>query len=96
MNDAKRAEVIAAGWEIHAVVEAGVLDAADPVERRRLLLADMAIHLLQTALKPGDIELDKLRNNLHAILTISDQFLPHAGLKDATGKIYMDAGEPAL
>jgi len=49
---------------------------ADWLEKRRLLLADMAIHLLQTALKPGEIELDRLRDNLHAILTISDRFLP--------------------
>ena len=48
----------------------------------------MAIHLLQTALKPGEIELDKLQNNLHAILTIADPFLPHAGLKQATANIY--------
>jgi hypothetical protein len=48
----------------------------------------MAIHLLQTAINPGNIELDKLRNNLYAILTISDQFLPHADLKKATEKIY--------
>lgn len=85
-------------WEIHSVVEescfrchstAGAED-QQWQERQRLLLADMAIHLLQTALKPGDIELDKLRNNLHAILTISDRFLPHADLKSATGKIYVD------
>jgi hypothetical protein len=87
-----------AGWEIHRVVEETLLchSAADPLERRRLLLADMAIHLLQTAIKPGDIELDKLKNNLHAILTISDQFLPHADLKNATKKIYMDVSEAGL
>lgn len=62
-------------------------DSNDWLDKQRLLLADMAIHLLQTALKPGDIELDKLRNNLHAVLTISDQFLPHAGLKQATANI---------
>jgi hypothetical protein len=43
---------------------------------------------LHTALKPGELELDLLRNNLHAILTISDQFLPKAELKMATTKIY--------
>ena len=48
----------------------------------------MALHLLQTAVKPGDLALDKLQNNLHAILTISDQFLPQAGLKQATNHIY--------
>jgi hypothetical protein len=90
VNDATRAGIIAAGWEIHAAVEAGALDAgADPVERRRLLLADMAIHLLQTAIRPGEIELDQLRNNLHAILTLSDPFLPEAALKEATHRLLM-------
>lgn len=32
---------------------------------------------ISMALKPGAIELDKR----HAILTLADQFLPHAGLK---------------
>jgi hypothetical protein len=86
VNDAERSALIAAGWEIHRVVEESALKAgSDPVERRRLLLADMAIHLLQTAIRPGEIELDQLRNNLHAILTISDSFLPQAALKKATG-----------
>ena len=40
---------------------------------------------------PGGTIWLKLRNNLHAILTISDQFLPHAELKDATTNIYRDA-----
>jgi hypothetical protein len=55
-----------------------------------MLLADMAIHLLQTAIRPGAIELEKLQHDLHAILTVSDQFLPLAELKTATGKIYVD------
>jgi hypothetical protein len=106
MDDLTRAGIIKTGWEIHRVVEERLLRhtatkgtgsvTADWLEKQRLLLADMAIHLLQTALKPGDIELDKLKNNLHAILTISDQFLPHAELKHATRKIYMDASEPGL
>lgn len=64
------------------------------MERQRMLLADMATHLLQTALKPGPIELDKLRNNLHAILTISVRFLPGAGLKGATAGLVADRSEP--
>lgn len=103
MDDATRADIIETGWEIHRVVEESLLRhtatrgargaTEEWLEKQRLLLADMAIHLLQTAIKPGEIELDKLRNSLHAILTISDQFLPHADLKNATRKIYMDASE---
>lgn len=85
------------GWEIHALVEESYRrhpavkgEHAQWLEKQRLLLADMAVHLLQTALKPEGMELDKLRNNLHAILTIADQFLPHAQLKQATEKLYGD------
>ena len=97
MDDHTRNELIRMGWHIHGVVEESyrhhpaTRDENRPDEwreKQRLLLADMAIHLLQTALQPGTIELDKLQNNLHAILTISDQFLPLAGLKKATEKIY--------
>ena len=78
MDDLTRTEIIKAGWEIHRVVEENLLRHTatkgvgsaneDWFDKQRLLLADMAIHLLQTALKPGEIELDKLKNNLHAIL----------------------------
>ncbi|OON61019.1 hypothetical protein B0920_18970 [Massilia sp. KIM] len=91
------------GWDIHAVVEQAYLShpaardmPVDWMEKQRLLLADMAIHLLQTAIQSGPIELEKLKNNLHAILTISDQFLPHAELKKATEKLYLDNAQPAL
>ena len=101
MDDEKRRELVKMGWDIHGVVEESYRQhpatRSEPEawrDRQRLLLADMAIHLLQTALKPGSIELDKLRNNLHAIMTISDQFLPHAGLKAATGRLYIDGEKP--
>ncbi|NMP17615.1 hypothetical protein [Thalassotalea sp. Y01] len=94
MNDNQRQQLIANSWQMHDLVETNYL--ANPatkgdaqwLEKQRILLADMAIHLLQTALKPGAIELDKLTNNLHSILTISDQFLPNAELSKATENLY--------
>ena len=98
MDDDTRSKLIRTGWAIHGAVEeayrghpATKNEPAGWRDRQRLLLADMAIHLLQTALKPGAIELDRLQDNLHAILTIADGFLPHAELKAATGKLYADA-----
>ena len=94
MNDEEQQKLIEISWELHSAVESSYLNNSaikgdeNWQEKQRILLADMAIHLLQTAVKPGNIELDKLRNNLHAILTISDQFLPSAELKKATEKIY--------
>ncbi|MCS0580132.1 hypothetical protein NX784_00855 [Massilia pinisoli] len=98
MDEKQRSQLTRMGWDIHGAVESAYLRhpatrdvPADWKEKQRLLLADMAIHLLQTALKPGAIELDQLKNNLHSILTLSDQFLPHAGLKAATEKLYAES-----
>jgi hypothetical protein len=95
MDEQQRKELARMGWEIHGAVEHAYLShpatKAVPeawMDKQRLLLADMAIHLLQTALQPGPMRLDQLTNNVHAILTIADQFLPHAELKQASGKLY--------
>ncbi len=90
----QRQQILATSWQLHSQVEQAYLDEHATkkdnawLEKQRLLLADMALHLLQTAITPDDIQLDKLQNNLHAILTIADQFLPHAQLKAATEKLY--------
>lgn len=94
MKDNVRAEIIDNSWEIHQIVETSYLEHPakkgdeDWLEKQRILLADMAIHLLQTSVKSGELELDNLRNNLNAILTIADQFLPEAELKKATEMLY--------
>ena len=94
-NNDKR-DLIKTSWELHGQVETSYLKHqakqgdADWLEKQRLLLADMALHLLQTAMKPGEIEGERLRDNLHAILTISNQFLPEAELLKATNKLYSE------
>ena len=94
MNNIERKELIKNTWEIHDLIESCYLDShavkGDPEwgEKQRILLADMAIHLLQTAMNSGDIKLDELKNNLYAILNIADQFLPKLGLKELTKKFH--------
>ena len=94
MTLTEKDNIIKTSWQIHGLVEQSYLDhpakkgEAQWLDKQRILLADMALHLLQTAINPEQIELDKLKNNLNAILTISDQFLPEAGLKQATHKLY--------
>lgn len=96
MNKVDRLKIIETSWELHSQVEASYLDNQakqgdeEWLEKQRMLLADMALHLLQTSIHPDEIELDKLRNNLHAILTITNRFLPNADLKKATEKLYED------
>ena len=94
MNRNDRLKILKASWELHSQVETSYLNNQAKLgddkwlEKQRALLADMAIHLLQTSISPGEIELDKLRNNLHAILIITNQFLPKANLKKATEMLY--------
>ncbi|BBN81880.1 hypothetical protein PA25_18650 [Pseudoalteromonas sp. A25] len=87
-------DILTMSWSIHDDVEqailkhpAGVNDADWP-QKQRLLLADMALHLLQTALKPGELQKDKLKNNLNAILTLSDGFIEHVDLKAVSDSLY--------
>jgi len=94
MKDDNKLELLKTSWELHDQIETAYLNHPakkgddEWLEKQRLLLADMALHLLQTSMKPSEIKLERLRDNLHAILTISDQFLTGAGLKKATEKLY--------
>ena len=94
MNKDDRLNMVKASWLLHDEVENAYLGHPakrgddEWLEKQRILLADMALHLLQTSIKPGEIELDKLRDNLHSILTISDQFLPKSDLISTTEKLY--------
>lgn len=94
MKELNRKEIIKQSWEIHAQVESHYLSLKakkgddEWLEKQRVLLADMALHLLQTALDPDEIALEKLKNNLNSILVISDQFLPEAELKKAADSLF--------
>ncbi|MBY0572349.1 MAG: hypothetical protein K2P84_01605 [Undibacterium sp.] len=57
-------------------------------EKQRILLADMALHLLQTALTEGELSEENLKRNLFSILTISEQFIHGKGLKIFADELY--------
>lgn len=94
MKEEEKLKIIETSWQMHSQVENSYLQHGAKkgddnwLEKQRLLLADMALHLLQTSLNPGKIDLEKLRNNLNAILVITDQFLPDAELKRATERLF--------
>lgn len=68
-------------------------------DKQRILLADMALHLLQTALHDGarseaqsEPQFEAhLKRNLYAILTISDQFVADQDLKAAADALLLVA-----
>lgn len=94
MTKDEKLKILKTSWNLHNKVETSYLNHSAKqgdekwLEKQRMLLADMSLHLLQTSINPSDINLDRLRDNLHSILTITDQFLPNAGLKKATEKLY--------
>ncbi|MGB0495683.1 MAG: hypothetical protein ACPGJI_04940 [Kangiellaceae bacterium] len=94
MNDIEREKLIQTSWDLHSQIESEYL--ANPavegdkewLEKQRVLLADMALHLLQTSMNKDNLDIEKLKNNIYSILTISDQFLPGFELKQTANKIY--------
>jgi hypothetical protein len=47
-----------------------------------------AVHLLQTALRDGEISADELKRNLYSILTVSNRFIPDCGLKASADQLH--------
>lgn len=94
MDELERKKIIETSWQLHSLVETNYLNNPATkggeywLEKQRILLADMAIHLMQTAISPGNIELDRLKNNLYSILTISEQFMPNLELKSLAASLY--------
>lgn len=79
-------EIVALSRAAHDLTESAYLAHAavrgetDWPDKQRLLLADMALHPLQTALHDGPIDSARLQQNLYAILTISAPFIPQRAL----------------
>ena len=100
MDEASKKEIVMLGRKAHALTEsayrqhAAVRDEPGWSDKQRILLADMALHLLQTALRDGAMPADELKRNLYAILTIAEQFVPGCGLKASADRLH--AADSAL
>ena len=87
------ASILALSRQAHALTESAyeqngaAMGTPGWADKQRMLLADMALHLLQTALNDGPIAPEMLKRNLYSILTISAQFIPAHGLKAAADEL---------
>lgn len=94
MDDVVRSEILSLGRAAHDLAESSYQEnpskRGEPGwdEKQRILLADMALHLLQTALKEGELSEEGLKRNLFSILTISNQLIPGYELKNVADKLY--------
>lgn len=89
MNLDNRKAVLKLVDDAHAKVESFYSEEAvykntpEWTEKRRLLLADLALHLAQDALKGEMINQEKLKSHLFAILNISEEFFPEENYGEA-------------
>ncbi|MCF2908293.1 hypothetical protein L1285_08145 [Pseudoalteromonas sp. DL2-H2.2] len=94
MDQETRRELLKLSWSMHDEVEQAILKDSTKqgddnwTEKQKLLLADMSLHLLQTALKPNGLSQEKLKNNLNAILTLSDDFIDEVDLRKTADALY--------
>jgi hypothetical protein len=94
MDHETRQRILSLAREAHDLTEQSYLQnpavSSDPEwgGKQRVLLADMALHLLQTALKEGELCEEGLRLNLFSILTISDHFLTGYDSKAVADELY--------
>ncbi len=83
----KKKKILDSINEAHAIIEETYMELRSlkeeqgKIERQRFLLADMACHLVQDAIGRETMELETLKNRLHSILVICDDFLPEKKLK---------------
>jgi hypothetical protein len=93
MDKQQRQELLILSWSMQDKVEQAILHHAAAAndttysDKQRLLLSDMALQLLQTALKPGRLESEDLISNLNDILLLSNEFIPHVDLSTMSNSL---------
>jgi len=94
MTSEEKLNAIEISRKMHDQIEAAYLKLRESVndaskkELERYLLADMAMHLFQTAISPKEINMENLRNNVHAIATISERFIPQLNISNSTRELF--------
>ncbi|PJJ48323.1 hypothetical protein [Hymenobacter chitinivorans] len=79
--------------QAHALTEQGAAQETNQWERKKLVLADLSLHLVQTALRSGPLDARDLQQRLFAILTLADGLLPTVDLK-LTAEVLFAASQP--
>lgn len=94
MDELTKKEILSISRKAHHLTEVAyqqnpsTIGGAGWADKQRILLADMALHLVQTSLRDDEISTEDLRRNLFSILTISDQLIPGHDLKAVADDLY--------
>ena len=60
---------------------------ADWLDKRKFLLADLSLHMVQAALQKDEADPDLIKRYLFSILTICEEFIPDAELSVTANKL---------
>ncbi len=99
MDSATREQILALAGQAHALTEtayradSAIKGGPGWEEKQRILLADMALHLLQTAAQEGELDPERLKQNLYAIMTIAAAMLPGHDLARQAQALLQDAAD---
>ena len=80
--------------EAHALAEQLYLEHpatkgdANWLDKRKFLLADLSLHMVQAALQKDQADPELIRRYLFSILTICEDFIPDAALSSTANKLY--------
>lgn len=74
--------------QAHSLTEQGAVTESDYWERKKLVLADLSLHLAQTALRSGPLNTQELQRQLFSVLTLANGFLPAVDLKPTAEALF--------
>ncbi|MBC5993316.1 hypothetical protein [Pontibacter cellulosilyticus] len=79
--------------EAHALSEQCYLEhsatkgSSEWFDKRKFLLADVSLHMVQAALQNERADVELIRRYLFSLLTICDEFIPEANLSSTANKL---------
>ena len=96
MDTIERQQTLEHNAKAHSLVEKNYLlnpaipGSEDWLNKRRLLLADLSLHLTDACVKE-EMNIGKIKRYLYSVLIIANDFAPEADLKEAAQKLLQEA-----
>ncbi|TGE27722.1 hypothetical protein [Hymenobacter metallicola] len=74
-------EILRLVHQAHALTEQSAATETDYWQRKKMILADLSLHLVQAALRQERPDAQELKRYLFSVLTVADGFLDDVELK---------------
>ncbi|AYA37858.1 hypothetical protein D3Y59_12880 [Hymenobacter oligotrophus] len=88
-------QILALVHQAHALTESTAVAETNLLERKKLVLADLALHLVQAALRHEQPNPAELKRYLFSVLTVADVFVDDLDLKAMANTLLPATPTPA-